>query len=292
MCNSKNRKSDYAVVGVVTAILLLGLVVAVISLVQTVYVPKMMEEREAEHMEEVSDQFTRLKYAIDSQTTVANPNLPVVTSITLGSKELPYLLSVRAFGSLDILSDSLVIGLDDGGPNPTEFEFGTIKYSSANSYFINQDYIYETGVVIVSQLDGYMALGKPSFSVVYTGASPPINPSLTITNIVDVIGVGEKISSTGYGTVPIQTEYEAPDPPTIIQNVQKIIITTSYPDAWESFIVDAFDTASVPDDKYEINDLPGGDGKEINFVPYGTGAMDVSISFMKINTQIGPGWIE
>ena len=101
--------NEKAVVGVVTAVLIIGLIVAVVSLVQTVYVPKMMEQREAEHMEVVADQFSWLKSSIDGLISSNNSGIPVVSSITLGSRELPYLLSVRAFGSLEISQNSFNI---------------------------------------------------------------------------------------------------------------------------------------------------------------------------------------
>jgi hypothetical protein len=63
-------KSDNGVVGIVVAVLMIGLIVAVVSLIQAVYVPKWMEEREAEHMDLVVTQFAQLKSAID--THVAN----------------------------------------------------------------------------------------------------------------------------------------------------------------------------------------------------------------------------
>ena len=59
-----------------------------------------MEQREAEHMDKVAEQFTYLTSVIDGQAADQSRNMPVATSITLGSKELPYMLSIKAFGSL------------------------------------------------------------------------------------------------------------------------------------------------------------------------------------------------
>ena len=286
MFDKHKKKSDCAIVGVVTAILLIGLAAAIISLVQTIYVPKIMEQREAEHMDDVADQFTRLKYAIDSQVTSANPELPIVTSITLGSKELPYLLSVRAFGSLDILSNVFSITLVDNNPGTEdpELKYGTIRYSSVNAYFIDQDYTYESGSVIISQEDGYKALSKPLFSVVYDDT--PDDPSFTIKNIVDIVGVGEKNSSAGYGNIPIQSEYVDSVIQPEITDVQEIVITTSFSEAWELFVENAFEKAGLVESDYSIVDNP--DGIEISF----TSPVDVTIESIRINAQIGPGFIE
>ena len=63
----KKKTTDNAVTGVITAILLIGLIVAVFSLVQTTYIPKIMEQREADHMDKVAEQFTYLSSIIDGQ---------------------------------------------------------------------------------------------------------------------------------------------------------------------------------------------------------------------------------
>src|SRR5512136_787170 len=105
----KKKTTDNAVVGVVTAILLVGLIVAVVSLVQTMYIPKIMKEREADHMDKVAEQFTYLTSVIDGQAADGAKNMPTATSVTLGSKELPYMLSIRAYGSLEILDNARTI---------------------------------------------------------------------------------------------------------------------------------------------------------------------------------------
>ncbi|MBC7080658.1 MAG: hypothetical protein H5T44_00165 [Thermoplasmatales archaeon] len=90
-------------VGVVVAILVVVLLVSVLAVIQLHYVPRWMEEREAEHMDVVTNQFANLKYAVDL-ISIGKISSPITNSITLGSKELPYFLSSRSFDSLQILS--------------------------------------------------------------------------------------------------------------------------------------------------------------------------------------------
>ncbi|RLF36540.1 MAG: hypothetical protein DRN03_03545, partial [Thermoplasmata archaeon] len=59
------ERVDKAVVGIVVAVLLLGLIVAVMTMINLTYVPKWLKEVEASHMREVQNQFADLKYAID-----------------------------------------------------------------------------------------------------------------------------------------------------------------------------------------------------------------------------------
>jgi len=97
---------DKGQVGIVVAILLVVLLVSVLAVIQLYYVPRWMEEREAEHMDVAANQFANLKYAVDL-IAMEKISSPLTTSITLGSKELPYFLSSRSFGSIQILSGSM-----------------------------------------------------------------------------------------------------------------------------------------------------------------------------------------
>src|SRR5512136_2524116 len=90
------QTKDEEVAGIVVAVMIVGLVLAVISIIQTIYIPKWMEAREAEHMGVVSDQFSQLKFAVDTQIALKE-NTPVSTSITLGSRELGFFISNKAF---------------------------------------------------------------------------------------------------------------------------------------------------------------------------------------------------
>ena len=98
------KKKDEAVAGIVVAVMIVGLVLAVVSIVQTIYVPKWMESREAEHMGVVSDQFSQLKFSIDTQIALKE-NVPISSSITLGSRELGFFMSNKAFGRLALISN-------------------------------------------------------------------------------------------------------------------------------------------------------------------------------------------
>src|SRR4030042_3433736 len=98
------RKKDEAVAGIVVAVMIVGLVLAVLSIIQTIYIPKWMESREAEHMGVVSDQFSNLKFTLDTQIALKE-NIPISSSITLGSRELGFFMSNKAFGRLALISN-------------------------------------------------------------------------------------------------------------------------------------------------------------------------------------------
>jgi hypothetical protein len=243
-----------------------------------VYVPKWMAQREAEHMDVVDAQFSQLKFAIDTQSSTGQLNIPIATSITLGSKELPYLMSLRSFGQLEILYDSFKLRITNS-TNIYNYSIGTIEYSSSNAYFIDQSFIYEAGAIITSQQEGNMISIKPSLYITKQGENVEI-----LIDIIDVNSVGGKTTGGGYGTTAIQTECIGFDNQ-IISNVSQISIETYYTNAWKIY----FDwiLKSVLDSSDYLTTI---NGNEIIIQFFNSPDLDLSIA--NINAQIGAGWIE
>jgi len=218
------KTTDSAVVGIVTAILLIGLVVLVISIVQTVYVPEIMEQREAEHMDMVALQFAFLTSVIDNQAADEKIGVPIATSVTLGNRELPYLVSSKAFGSLEILERSCVITINNNSlsnPVTSTFPIGRITYSSSNAYYLDQSYTYETGAMIVSQDQGNLMMVPPNFFIEYNETTNIVNITF---DVVNISGIGQKVMASGYGTYPIQTEFHSVSMQRNFTDVDKLII--------------------------------------------------------------------
>jgi len=274
------RNANEATVGIIVAILLVGLILSVIGIVQTFYVPRWMEEREAEHMERVLDQFSLLKFAIDMQI-LTEQDTPVATSISLGNKKLPFLTSSSSFGFLGI-SSNLGINITTD-TNSTQISIGRITYSSENVYFLDQTFIYEAGAVIISQSEGNVMSMIPTFGVMYS------NPVVKLTfDAVNILGIGQKISVTGYGVCPIQTKFLNANITNII-DVQNITLDTNYQNAWSMFINSSLSEKGLNGDSdFWINTTDS--GIEIDFAS----ALDVDITLKRIDivAQIGPGWIE
>jgi hypothetical protein len=108
------NNSDNAVVGIVVTVLLIGLALAIMVMLNTLYVPQWIESSEAGHMEKVSNQFTQLKYALDIQSAI-NDSTAITTSVTLGNKEIPFFNKGRTFDALDIINDAITIDFSPGG---------------------------------------------------------------------------------------------------------------------------------------------------------------------------------
>ena len=270
--------SNDAVAGVLVAVLSVGLILSVISIVQTVYVPKWMTQKEAEHMDAVANQFNQLKFAIDTQTTTKQI-IPISTSITLGSKEMEFLVSQRAYGSLDIVFNEYMINITNATQTVSYSQMGIIKYSSKNTYFLDQSYIYENGAIVLHQSSGDAMVTRPSLFI--AGGSANFY-------MVRISGIGGKTSLSGYGSYPIQTMFSC-NTTTVIPQVSQINITTKYPKAWNTSLNNTLVQAWLdPGSAFQITDIP--DGIQINF--FDTNKMDFTIIMNDINVQIGPGWIE
>ncbi len=284
LLNKLNQNED-AVVGVVVAVLLVGLLLAITLILQSVFVPNWMEQLEADHMDEVADQFAMLKFAVDLQSATEK-NIPITTSITLGNKELPFLLSSRSFGFLRIVDDEYNITITNAS-NSYSIYPSIIKYSSENAYFIDKTFSLEAGAMVTSQIEGSVMAIKPNLYVDYDIVFDEVNITFSLTNIS---GVGGKKSVSGFGTYPIRTNFSNTYT-MLITDIQNIIITTSFPTAWKIFINSTLldeDLDYGAGDDYWITTTD--ESVTVNFNP--PPDVDIFIEISNINAQIAPGWIE
>jgi hypothetical protein len=267
--------SDHAVAGIITAILLVGLIVIVISLIQTTYVPKWMKSIEAEHMSDVADQFSQLKSAIDIQTATGQKT-PMSTSIALGNKEIPYFSASRAFGSLLILSNNCTVTITNIS-NSFSYSLGIIKYSSKNVYYLDQSYIFEAGSVILNQSEGNVMSIKP-FSAIKNA-----NVNMTF-DIVNITGVGGRTSAGGYGTYPIRTEFVS-NITVLMNNIKNITIATNYPNAWHQAFKSTLQSANLTYiTDFSVTDTAG----EVIIEFFGATTVNLALNVIEINAWIAP----
>ncbi len=280
----KKKSEDTAVVGVVTAVLLIGLIVAVISLVQTIYIPKIMEQREAEHMDKVAEQFTYLTSVIDNQAADQQEKLPVATSITLGSKELPYMLSIKAFGTLEIQDNARQINITLANGTIQTFPVGIISYSSVNGYFLDQSYTYEAGAMIVSQSEGNLMMIRPDLSLEYDSVHRILNISF---DVVNISSIGQKTIASGFATYPIQTEFFQVAHNVTFPNIREFSIRTPLSNAWVVFLNSVLG-GSLNENDFDLTDT----GQTVTLNNFSSLTVNVVFKIIDIRAQIGPGWVE
>ncbi len=265
---------DDGVVGIVVTILIIGLIIVVAGIIQTVYLPQWLEQKEADHMHIVSYQFAQLKQSLDILSVIDQKNA-ISIYVTLGTAEIPIFGTGRTYDEMNILTDKCNINVSNNTKSYS-FSLGTIKYSSQNSYFVDQSYIYEAGSLILSQSGASILNGKPFFSI-----SNYTNISFTIINISSF--EGKKVAG-GYGTYSLYIEYLNSIIYTI-DNLRFINITTNYNNAWRTF----FNSTSLKYSllTYNIKDTDYGISVEFS------GSLgNLMLKVSEISVQIAPGWIK
>lgn len=277
---------DDAVVGIVEAVLIIGLLVIVFSILQTVYVPEWMENIEADHLNEVGSEFIDFKHTADLQILTEN-GLSVTSPITLGSEKLPYLLSQRAYGSLQILDNAFNFTAVNA-TSTTQYSLGEIHYQSRNSYYIDQSYTYQLGSIIVGQSAGSLLIAPPYLSFNATPTS--IQAEFLLSNISSM---GSKTSSNGYSTTSIATQYKNGEDITFsVEDLDSFTIETDTPYAWRYYLNHTF----------LQNQLSFGSSNDYYFyIPTTQDYIQIVFTTTKTNNwqfiiktleaQIGPGWI-
>jgi len=280
------KNNNEGAAGVIAAVLIIGIFISFLSFIQLNQIPDWTEEREAEHMENVANQFTHLKFATDMLSTIDKSGNKFTTDITLGIKEIPmpFLKSSNSYGFLKLLDDECQINITDQSSNSYSYPLGSIKYSSRNTEYVDMEYIFEAGGIIINQKSGNVMYSMPYFSVNY-GSTVEI--TYDTINFIEVAG---KKYTTGYVRTPLQIEYVRKNISTI-NNVDTIKIITDYPSAWHNFLNSSLSSSDL--EYGSSNDfiiIETNDDTSIDF--NNALSVDLDIKISEINIQIGPGWIK
>ena len=103
-------KPDDGLVGIIVTILVIGLIIVVTGIIQSVYVPQWLEQKEAEHMQIVSYQFAQLKQSLDIFSVIEQKNA-ISIYITLGTSETPIFGGGKTFFSRSFRIGNYLEGL-------------------------------------------------------------------------------------------------------------------------------------------------------------------------------------
>jgi hypothetical protein len=274
-------RGNNAVAGVIEALLIVALVSIIISTIQLVYVPQMMSEREADHMDEVENQFSFLKSIIDLQW-MTKEDVPIVSPITLGNDALPYLVSAGAKGVLEVV---------DGSDYDINIDFGSVTIPLTAIKFTAYNYYYLDGADLIYTLEGgSIILNQTTGNPLTAGEQVIVDPAIEvgITSEIDIyydipiiVGVtGKKSYPFSSDIAYIRTNYSNSDSSYIsVSNVNSIMITTEHPTAWYDLMQELLGdnvNYELTEDYIEITDKDD----PINFY----------YKRIYIYAQIGPGW--
>ena len=288
MMHKKIRIHSEAVAGVIEALLMVALVSVVISMIQLIYIPQIMEQKEAEHMDQVSNQISTLKSMIDLQG-MTRSSAPISSMVTLGSRDLPYFITAKAYGELSVNENSsykVTMNPPPGSLPSGSTPLTSIKYAAENSYFIDQSYILEGGGLIVQQPDGSPVM-RADPSIVAQNNTNTITINFNLTHAVAIPG---KNDTYGEGNCFIRTNYSSNK--NHVDNIPAggyIRIYTAYPNAWNESLYSIMGSYAVHG-YIHITSVSAHPTSYIEITP-GTKSIVLQLNVIDIYVQVGQGWI-
>ncbi|HWQ49632.1 MAG TPA: hypothetical protein VN414_11960 [Methanosarcina sp.] len=231
--------SESGTATVIGAVLLLGIIFSVLTILWVECVPEWKNDAEYSHMDDIWEDMAELKSRIDvmsillasnsyssalqamysnsslindmySNSSPINPlysKLVTSVSFRMGGGDIPYIGSMKSSGTLAVNKGKCVMSIivnPDTVPKVKSFDCGTITYTSQNSHYVDQVFSYENGAVILDQEDQSVMMLYPSihFSNISTSGHHEYNVSInTISVCQDPHAPIEIISSNSEGSL-------------------------------------------------------------------------------------------
>jgi len=220
------RNNSYAMSEVIGFVLLLGIIIAALSLYTVYVVPVNGREDEIAQLNYVEEQFTDYKVLLDGvwdshgintnspdpaliispPTTVKTVRLGTGGATHFGGSSLALFRPVPSYATLAVNSTGDTFDIDSSSSHSVKatlvdfpITVTSLEYRSNNYYWIQQRYSYELGGVFLTQNDGVINRISPLISI--TAAD---NKSVVV-NIVPVQITKTNASSSGNGPVRVET---------------------------------------------------------------------------------------
>lgn len=250
----RNSDGQASVIGTIMAIMV---VLAFLALITEQYIPVSMIEYEADHMEEVKNQFAQLRQTIDNQVIIANLGqevdnplfsdqsaLYLYTPITLGSRSVP-VFATQSIGSLSFQPNQevMTVGFTHGTTNVEEYSSGMIELDVFNRYFESQAVAFTNGAISVSQDDGEVLTAGPHLLINYEGGEFTVEIML-----IRLVGMEDSVQGAGSTNIKTHVEYvdywQYTGEDVFDFNIS---FETKHPDAWYRYFEEVM--------SYELTDL-------------------------------------
>jgi len=198
------KDSRSGIAGAVTAVLFVIIITAILAGITLYYVPSWSKDAEAEHMSKVANQFLTIKDGINGQLTNGEGGSSLYSHIALTSGATTSFLGIQgepSKGTLRFNGNETLFWVHDTDNSSDIYAVakGGLSFRSHNSYYVDQEYIYEEGAVLVRQ---------GSCSTVRSGSPPELHrdPSGCLTLTITFITLfGEDTSVTGTGSAGVET---------------------------------------------------------------------------------------
>jgi hypothetical protein len=220
--------------------MMLGIVFTILGMILTVYVPIWAKGLESQHMEGVANSFTDLKSTVDTQIAQGDVGTKMSTRIKLGTEGGPLLGLGQSTGGISFEPDNSMMRIYNTDDTFEKYGAGRgrVIFDSNNIYYVDQEYIYENGAVILDQTGSNLMKTEPN-------ALPGTGRNLTLSYNTSYPVVWHQyftdILANRSGLDP--SEYDIPAPTVIgdpdkelwmvrvsIRDVNKLTTTLSYID--------------------------------------------------------------
>jgi hypothetical protein len=240
----------------IAAVLLLGIVFSVFSVVHLGYYPEWKADEEHSHVANVWEDMTELKSQIDRTTVllISDPtsSAPKITRnipLHIGSWQMPLIGTMKSIGVVSVNTNRCKMTITPKNGNETVINCGTIAYNSNNEYYVDQTFKYENGALILAQKEQSVMKLYPSIRVSEVSSG---NYNFLI-NAVEIQGLIDTLSSNSDSSLYLkdcafETLYDG--------NVDsfELTIDTEHPDAWETYFNEMLTGAGLEKDKdYALN---------------------------------------
>lgn len=232
---------------VLGAILILGLIFTVLLVFRLTYVPDMKKQAEADHMHVALQDIMDNKLKLDMASQSGKGSI-TTTSIEMGGGSIPVidqglssgtLIIDPAYGQLIIKARDMNGSVFDVSPRSN---MGGITYRSSNNYWLDQEFQYEDGMVILSQGNGHTMVAEPDISVMKDMKS---SQTSIVLNDIRIDGMRETIGSTGTEVIKSTLFPENYSTSFVIVKALEISITTNYTDEWGQYFKTELNNAGL-----------------------------------------------
>jgi len=156
------RMDDRGVSNVVSLVMIAGILISLMGMVFSTYLPAWGKDVEAQMLYDVMDSFMDLKSSVDQLSVRGDPGTSMATKITLGSGGGPVFGFGRCTGALQIDEVKGSLFLSDSDGNLYGNSRGSVSFSSYTTYVSEQSIYYEGGMLIREQGGTSILKGPPN----------------------------------------------------------------------------------------------------------------------------------
>ncbi|WP_406662143.1 hypothetical protein V7O66_05910 [Methanolobus sp. ZRKC3] len=279
------KESESAVSAVVSAVLLLGIMVSIITVINVSYIPEWRTGTEQAHMDEVFYDMASMKSDMDILAATINGNsgstISVSSPIRMGGGNIPVVSPGKSSGMLSINSGEfgMMTTASDASLTYSSGSFledlGSIGYLSSNSHFVDQTFLYESGALTLVQKQLSLMKQSPSIDIRRTDAGSNITLDI---NAVQLTGPERMISSNAVEEVHARYNYSA-----VLYASENLfteitlVIDTDYPSSWENFLRTRILQAGLYPSEYSLSS----NATSVTFTLEGQTGQDIKANIKK-----------